>query len=291
MRTIFSASIAALALLLAACGGDGGARLSASTAQAGDGLVVMTFNIRYGTAKDGPDAWDARKDHLLETIRAQDPAILGVQEALDFQVRFLEAALPHHKRVGQGRDGGARGEHSALFVDERRCTIVEHGDFWLSETPERVASVGWDAALTRMCTWARVKEAGGGCEFMVWNTHFDHVGETARVRSAELVAARTKEHALPQLVLGDLNTGEASAALAALRVAGFVDTWRELHPDAGDAGTFHAFRGGREGEKIDYVLRSAGWRTIEAAILDKPGPSGRWPSDHHAVVARVAPRP
>lgn len=281
-----------LVLVASACGGAAVQEDRGTSARPDDGsFVAMTFNIRYGTADDGADAWDKRKDHLLRTILDAAPAVLGVQEALDFQVRFLEEGLPHHRRVGQGRDGGTRGEHACLYIDSRRMQIVDHGDFWLSETPEVAASVGWDAALTRMCTWARVKETGSGAEFMVWNMHFDHMGKTARLRSARLVAARAAAVRIPQLLLGDLNAGEADEPQVALRAAGFVDTWRELHPQASDAGTFHAFRGGTDGEKIDQVMRSAGWRTLDAAILDRPAANGRWPSDHHPVVARLVLAP
>ena len=52
-------------------------------------------------------------------------------------------------------------------------------------------------------------------------------------------------------------------------------------------GTFHAFGGKTDGDKIDYVLASAGLVTRRAAIRNAPGPNGRWPSDHHGVVATL----
>lgn len=247
----------------------------------------MTFNVRYGTANDGEDAWPKRRDEVAALIAANAPAILGVQEALAFQLEFLATHLPHHVRVGQGRDGGTRGEHAALFIDARRFAIATSGDFWLSETPEVAGSVGWDAALTRICTFAELREVGTDRTLWVWNAHFDHRGPTARARSAELLAARVRAHPGPHLLLGDYNCGEQSPALHTLRQAGLRDTWRDREPTTAAAGTFHAFRGGRRGEKIDYVLADAGLATQAATILDQPGPRGRWPSDHHAVVATL----
>jgi len=253
----------------------------------GGPLVAMSFNLRYGSADDGPDAWPLRRDDLLTRIREQAPTMLGVQEALDFQVEWLVRELPGHARIGQGREGGARGEHCALFLERARLEVLASGDFWLSERPDEVGSVGWDAALPRICTWARVRERATGREFTAWNAHFDHRGEVARERSGQLLASRILAFRGEHVVLGDFNCGEASPALRALAAAGLRDTFRDVPHGAGGVGTFHAFRGGLEGEKIDFVLATQGLRTASAAILAEPGARGRWPSDHHAVVAAL----
>jgi endonuclease/exonuclease/phosphatase family metal-dependent hydrolase len=121
----------------------------------------------------------------------------------------------------------------------------------------------------------------------VWNLHFDHRGAVARERSAELIAARVRARPGPHLVLGDTNCGEDSRPLAALRTVGLRDTYRDQHQTATVVGTFHGFRGGTAGAKIDYVLADAGLVTVAAGILAEPLASGRWPSDHHGVVAEV----
>lgn len=279
-RARLGAGLAAL-LLAAACGAP---QESAATAPDAP-FRVLTFNVRYGTADDGPDAWPLRQERLARAILDAAPEILGVQEALDFQVAWLEKLLPQHRRVGGGREADGGGEHAALFVDARRFDVLDAGDFWLSETPDLRGSVGWDAALPRIVTWARLRVRASGRELTVWNAHFDHRGATARLRSAELIAARVGAAAGPQLVLGDFNAGEASAPLAALRAAGLRDTFREAHPAAAAAGTFHGFAGGTAGDKIDFVLAGAGLRTFDAAILSAAAADGRWPSDHHPVFA------
>src|SRR3712207_6150887 len=48
-------------------------------------LRVMSFNVRYGDADDGNDAWKFRRDLVARTIRRFDPDLLGVQEALNLQ--------------------------------------------------------------------------------------------------------------------------------------------------------------------------------------------------------------
>lgn len=268
-----------LAVLTACVAAPHGAPLPSFTA--------MSFNIRYGSANDGQDAWPRRRDDLAALVVAQAPEILGVQEALGFQLEFLAERLPHHTRLGQGRDGGDRGEYAALFVDRRRFVVLESGDFWLSPTPEVPASVGWDAALTRICTFAHLRDLRSERSLWVWNTHFDHQGARARAKSAALLGERLRAEPGPHLVLGDFNAGENSAPLDTLRDCGLRDTFRDVAPDASEVGTFHAFRGGRRGAKIDYVMVDRGLATEHAEILDQPGARGRWPSDHHAVIARL----
>lgn len=284
------ANIAAVVLfaVLAACmGGTSSTRTHADTVRDAE-FVVMTFNIRYGTADDGDDAWPHRSEHVLDVIHATAPAILGVQEALDFQIDWLAAGLPGYVRLGQGREGGSRGEHASLFVESARFEVLSSGDFWLSEQPDVEASVGWDAALTRLCTWARLRAVDSGREMTVWNTHFDHRGAQARVRSAELIAQRVRATEGPNIVLGDLNAGETSAPLDRLTAAGLRDSFRALHPDRRDVGTFHAFRGGLDGDKIDHILATPELTPLAAEILSAPASNGRWPSDHHPVTATFA---
>src|SRR5437667_447338 len=69
-------------------------------------LPLMCFNVRYGSADDGPNRWEYRKDLAAAAIRRFDPDLLGVQEALRFQADALREALPDYGFVGAGRDDG-----------------------------------------------------------------------------------------------------------------------------------------------------------------------------------------
>lgn len=251
-------------------------------------LRVATFNIRYAAARerDARDQWMQRRGHVLETIEALDLDVLCVQEALHGQMEFLREGLGDHVAVGQGREGGERGEYAAIFYRSDRFQELGRGNFWLSETPEEVASVGWDAALTRMVTWVELEDRVSGRAFRVWCTHFDHRGKVARLRSAELLGARVAASALPDLVLGDLNAGESSPVLAALAAEGLRDTFRDAHPDETEVGTFGGWVGRTGGAKIDHVLADDGFDTV-AASIDRRQFDGRDPSDHFPVLAVV----
>ncbi len=256
-------------------------------------LRVMSFNIRYGTAGDGENRWENRRDFLVETIRRFDPDLLGTQETLAFQADFLGTQLPGYTRVGAGRDDGKdKGEQVTIFFRTARFEKIAAGHFWLSETPERPGSRSWDAAITRMVTWAKLRDRQCDRAFLWLNTHFDHQGAQARAESAKLIRRWLAEHhsRLPVVITGDFNCTEDSpphrlllgAADDALKL---TDAYRHAHlARQPDEATFHAFTGKRDGSRIDWILCSPDFTPVEAAI-DRSSRNGRYPSDHFPVTA------
>lgn len=250
---------------------------------------ALTFNVRYGTAPDGDNAWDKRKDLVLQVLAEERADVVAVQEALAFQLDFVLEKLPRYRASGAFRRGGREDEWTGILLDQERFDVEKEGQFWLSETPDKVGSVGWDAALPRLCAWVVVKERSGGDRFAVFATHLDHAGGKARAESMRLILARARAIApgLPALLLGDLNAGEDAPPLHLARAAGFVDSFRVAHPDAQECGTFHGFQGGGGGAKIDYVLCSAEWRVADAGIV-RTEAQGRYSSDHYPVRALLS---
>jgi endonuclease/exonuclease/phosphatase family metal-dependent hydrolase len=253
----------------------------------------MSFNIRYGTANDGPDAWPHRRAQLIGLLAREAPDVIGTQEALRFQLDEIRAALPHYGAVGVGRDDGREaGEYAAILFDTRRLELVAGGTFWLSDTPAVPGSATWGNRVTRICTWARLRERATGRGVAVYNVHLDHESQPARERGVALVLERIRARAdgrpagEPVLLLGDFNAGEANPAVARVRAAGFRDAFRVRHPAEPLAGTFNAFRGDSTGDKIDYVFVPADAAVLHAAIL-RDQEAGRFPSDHFPVTARL----
>ncbi len=250
-------------------------------------LRVASFNIRYGTADDGGNRWERRGEIVIETIRGLDADLLGLQEALDFQVEELSQAFPRYHVLGLGREAGGRGEQTTLMLDAERFRVVRSDTFWLSETPAVVASKGWDAALPRICTWAVLFDSKSQREFLWMNSHFDHRGEVARAKSGALIHSKLAEFpGLPVVVTGDFNEGEDSPPLAALRGELLVDPFRVVQPGVAQVGTFNGFKGQRDGAKIDYVLCSSEWALHDASIHRREF-GGRFPSDHFPVTATL----
>jgi endonuclease/exonuclease/phosphatase family metal-dependent hydrolase len=257
---------------------------------------AMTFNIRYGTAEDGPNHWELRRELVFATLREQDYDFIGLQEALPFQIEEIARALPDHEVLYRTREADpSAGEACAVFYRADRWQLDDRlqGTFWLSETPEAPGSRSWDSSLPRIATWGLFSHREHGARIFVFNTHFDHRGQVARERSAELLRERAAAEAAgePLLVMGDFNAGETNPAIALLRQrskAGLelVDSFRLVRPDVAAVYTGNGWGSREEGEKIDAIFVPAGAEVLDAAIL-RPRFDGRTPSDHDPVTVAL----
>ena len=274
------------------------------TAKAGGPVKVMSFNIRYGSANDGPNSWPQRRELVADTIRSYGPDFLGTQEALANQVDYLRKQFTQYGCMAVYREKVPKtGEACALYYRRERWRLdpEQQGTFWLSEKPDVRGSKSWKTACTRIVTWGRfIEKTNDGGEqnkpraVYVYNTHFDHRSKLAREKSAEMIARRIAErrHKDPVVLMGDLNAGESSRPIEYLtgRVAGspfkLVDTFRVLHPEAENTGTFCAFKGRTSGAKIDYIFVLPGTKVLAARIVHD-NRDGRYPSDHFPVTASL----
>lgn len=251
-------------------------------------LDIMTFNIRYANQKDGADKWEFRKDDVVDLISNYNPQAFGIQEGLHKQVLFLQEHLPSYKMIGVGRDDGAsKGEYSSIFYDTSRLLLLEEGTFWLSPTPEKV-SVGWDAAMERICTYGLFEDKINGKKLFIYNTHFDHLGEQARINSAALILktiAKKNINDYPVVLMGDLNSrpGEAPIELisqhlkdpiASIDLYGPTGTWNEFDTTS------------KMDERIDYIFIK-GFEVTKYRHIDDRRTNGRMVSDHLPVLITI----
>lgn len=264
---------------------------------------VMSFNIRYGTADDGENRWERRKEFLAQTIAAFNPDLLGTQETLGFQRDYLAEKLAGYDGLGVGRDDGKeKGEMMALYYKKERFKKTDGGHFWLSETPDKVGSKSWDSSLPRMVTWVKLTDLKNPAAppLAFFNTHFDHRGTTARLESARLLRKKAAEigKGCSVVLTGDFNTSEKSEPYSALfakaqeQESPVVDTFRVKHPETTEAeGTFSNFKGDVvKGARIDWIGVSRDWEVVDANI-DRTAKDGRTPSDHFAVTAVLRRKP
>ena len=271
--------------------------LPAAPAVAGDAprtLDVMTFNLRYADTRP-PNAWAARRPRVLELLRRDTPDLIGTQEGLYPQLVDIDAGLPEHDWIGQGRDGGSHGEFMAVFYRRDRLVPLEYDHFWLSDTPGTVGSRSWGNRFSRMATWVRFRDRRSGCELYVVNTHFDHEVPAARANSAQLLLERVGrfEPGIPVVLLGDFNAPAVADPVYRRLVAddAFVDTWRAAGRAEPAFGTFHDFGGTAKAEggaRIDWILTRGAIATRSAGI-DTFARDGQYPSDHFPVTARIEP--
>lgn len=252
-------------------------------------IRVMSFNIRYGKARDGDNRWDLRKQLVAQTIRTFAPDLLGLQEIMPFQAEYLREQLPEYEYVGWSRSQNPDDEQCGILFRKSRFTSQESGQFWLSETPDVKASKSWDSSLPRVATWVVLSDRTTGRSLRLINTHFDHRGQTARREAAKLLANKTREANLPLIIAGDFNCAIASQPYQQLvnDQTELVDSYRARHPKAhAEEGTFNGFQGTRTGARIDWILHSRHFLTQEAEI-DTTHIGSRYPSDHFPVTAQL----
>ena len=268
--------------------------VGALPATATDSLKVMSFNIRYGAAKDGINKWENRKNLVLDTIKDSNPDLLGLQEVLGFQADFLKKNLTGYAFHGVGReDGKEKGEYVPLMYKTKRFVLERSGHFWFSETPDKPGSKSWDSSLPRMLSWVALRDLKNEEIFIFANAHYDHRGKVARLESAKLMRKQWEsvEGDVPLVITGDFNTTEDGKPYAVLvngpddASAKLIDSYRVIHPNRQpDEASFGGFKGVRKGSRIDWILHSEKFTTRNATI-NYSQENGRYPSDHYPIEA------
>ena len=246
--------------------------LVAITGQAQE-LYVGSYNIRYQNEQDNNNGngWERRMPVLCSQINFEHPDIFGTQEALIGQINDMLQQLRGYSFIGLGRDNGEHaGEHSAIFYDTNKLKLLDHGDFWLSETPEK-PGLGWDAACIRICTWGYFKDKKTKLKFYFFNLHMDHVGVVARREAAKLVVKRISMIAnkRPAILTGDFNVDQNDEIYKTFTNSNLLkDSYEHAHLRFAENGTFNSYDPELKTEsRIDHVFVSPRFEVERYGVL------------------------
>jgi endonuclease/exonuclease/phosphatase family metal-dependent hydrolase len=258
---------------------------------------IMSYNIRFGSAKDGKNNWTNRRPLLCRLLRMQYPDIIGTQEGLRFQLDEIRRDLSQYGEIGAGRDDGAKsGEYCAILYRTDRFVDAQSGTFWLSSTPEIPGSKSWGNRFPRICTWALLVDKSTRKGVYVYNLHLDNLSQESRRKGIELLESKIANHEreYPVVILGDFNVTEGNPVVRFLKGSGwgkpggrmaFIDAYRKIHPKS-FGGTFNFFRGIKFGPRIDYIFSSPD-ASVENAEIVKTGFNGCFPSDHFPLLVHL----
>ena len=256
-------------------------------------LHVMTYNIRRRLPHlnpRSPDRWVHRQPLLRRLLTVEQPALLGVQEALFDQAGFVRHALgEHYRSIGYGREANKGGEGCPIFYDSRRLRVLGWQQAALSDTPEVPGSTSWGNRVPRLVIGATFRDLATGTEFQAVNTHLDHRSRTSRLRSADELRRIVSASPLPTIMTGDFNTDADTDPYDALTDHGLLlDTWDTTEERLTEVWeTFLNYRPPRhQNKRIDWILVSPGI-TVRTAAINVTRYEGGWPSDHAAVQAVV----
>lgn len=254
-------------------------------------LTIGSYNLRYDTSQDVGNLWKDRAPVVANLLRFHDFDIFGTQEALKNQLDDVSRALPQYSRYGVGRnDGVDKGEHSAIFYKTDRFKLLDKGDFWLSQTPDK-PSLGWDATCcNRICSWVYLQDRKTKKKFYFFNVHFDHQGKVARQESSKLMLTKIREIAgkNPVILTGDFNGDHESSWYQTLANSGLLkDTYRLVeHPYANNA-SFNAF--GKQSDRtqiIDHIFITDHFQAKKWGVLTDTY-HGKFPSDHFPILVEL----
>lgn len=259
-------------------------------------MLVGTYNIRYKNDGDSlkGEEWSKRCQVMCDQLNFMSPDIFGAQEVLHVQLIDLLKGLDGYDYIGVGRDdGGQAGEYAAIFYKKDRLRLLDHGDFWISETPDR-PGLGWDAACVRICSWGRFSRqtATDDEAFYFFNLHMDHVGVVARREGAKLVVRKIREIAqgAPVIVTGDFNVDQTDEIYSIFTHSGLlVDSYEAARLRFAENGTFNSFDSSIYTQsRIDHVFVSPGARVDAYGMLT----SGYWvPNDASGELKKAANAP
>ena len=254
-------------------------------------ISVMTYNIKWDNTNDTVNNWNDRKEAMVDLLKHYQPNIIGMQEVVNGQLNYLVTNLLNFSSIGVGReDGKEKGEYSPILYDTKLLKVVKSSTFWLSDTPDKI-SVGWDAALERICTYALFEDLKTKKQFWVFNTHFDHIGVKAREKSAELIVSKIKDlnvNNLPVVLMGDLNLTPDETPILYLKDAltdGQSITEKTFY---GPTGTFNGFDQDRVlTNRIDYIFVDS-FNVLEYMHIDDRMENNKHISDHLPVLATIS---
>ena len=254
-----------------------------------DEIKVISYNVRYNNPNDGKDIWENRRSTIVNLIKNENPDFLGLQEVNHAQLLFLNSNLSNYSFVGVGRDDGkTKGEYSPIFYNNNLFDLIKSDTFWLSSTPDKI-SVGWDASMERICTYAVFRSKTNKKNIWVFNTHFDHIGMEAREKSADLIISVINKLTEPEdyvVLTGDFNLLDDSKTIMNLQ-SNFNDTNKNLEKTDKSYGTFNNFKLNFVSKsRIDYVFEK-NFKLINSRHIIVKTPEGRWASDHHPILAKL----
>ncbi|RZT91866.1 endonuclease/exonuclease/phosphatase family metal-dependent hydrolase [Ancylomarina subtilis] len=263
--------------------------LSLSHSVLGQSTKLMSFNIRYDNQWDIENNWMLRRDKITKLINRYQPSIVATQEALSNQVNFLDSTLSNYSYIGIGReDGKQKGEFCAIFYNPAKYKVIKQATFWLSETPD-IVSVGWDAALERICTYALFENINTKEQVYIFNAHFDHQGKVAQENSARLILKKIEainKEDLPVVLMGDLNVTPEEKTITILKEELTDAITLSSSPFYGPKGTFNAFKNEPVTSRIDYCFVK-NIKVLSYSHIDDRLDNNKHISDHYPVLVEI----
>lgn len=246
-------------------------------------MKVVTYNLRcVWDTVDGINNFIHRAGMVYEKILAEKPDLIGFQEMRAPHLQFLERVLPEYLFIGQGRDADLGGEGVYTAIKKDVFQLMTSDLFWLSPQKYQPGSRFEDQSdCPRTCVSTLLRHRESGCMIRLYNTHLDHISESARRKGMDCVLEQMKKDnegfRAEQILLGDFNAIPSEEAIV-LCSQFLTDVTADIEY------SFHAFGKKEKHAKIDYIFVSEKLlpcvKSVEAWKDEK---SGIYLSDHFPI--------
>lgn len=247
-----------------------------------DEIRVMSCNLRTISPTDfGKKSWFYRADLILKNIENNNPGIIGFQECTKWHYKYLVDTLKGFDSVITYRDKSTFSEGCPVFYRTDLYTLKDKGSFWLSETPEEM-SKDWGSACYRVCSYVILEQKSTKKDFVVFNTHLDHISDEARIKGIGVVIDKIKQFgSLPSMIMGDFNAVEDSETYRSV-TKNFIDAKYQTDNPTKQA-TYQNWGKSLDRECIDYLMISkTGIKAKTYKVVDSTY-DGVYPSDHFPI--------
>ncbi|MCL2772720.1 MAG: endonuclease/exonuclease/phosphatase family protein [Oscillospiraceae bacterium] len=268
-----------------------------------DSIRILTFNILYDYGDDFPYSWQSRRELVFSLLRFHAPDVFCLQEPLKNQVDDLANKFPDYDIYSVGcKDDEHEGQHMSIFYLKRKFDMLSFGRFGLSEKPDEMGYIGWDAKNPRIAVWVKLFHKDTKQSLYIASTHLDHIGEMARQQGALLLINEMRKIAndMPVLICGDFNANTDSQTYKNMIDGGFVDCSASPGIIKSDLPyTYHKFlldKGNDEIEKfkddnrvmkvIDHIFYKGDVKVLRHGTLSD-NYMGVYPSDHFPKVCDI----
>ena len=244
-----------------------------------DEIRVMSCNLRCVTPLDfGKKSWFYRADLIFRNIEKENPGIIGFQEATKMQYQYMCDTLSGYDSVITYRDQSVIAEGCPIFYRTDLYDLIDKGSFWLSETPD-VMSKDWNSACYRVCSYVILAEKASGKQFVVFNTHLDHISDEARINGIAVVLDKIEQFgSLPSMIMGDFNAAEGSQTYISA-TENFLDAKHQTE-NTMEYCTYEGFGEALDGKAIDHLMISKTGFAVASYKVVTDTYDGVYPSDH-----------
>ena len=243
----------------------------AQTFDGKDTFSVMTHNLKVG------DVPSDRIERAMTLIYKYMPDTLGVQEAKTEWMNALNDRLSdYYAIVGEGREGGTKGEYNAILYAKAKYNLIESGTKWLTDTPDEVSKLP-NSTYYRIFTWVLLEDKVTGERYLHVNTHLEG-GVSQMIQVKCLMIFLKQYNDVPIVLTGDMNAVITADEMKYIQDKGFA-----TKQDFSELDHLPLF--GRGYSVIDWIFVTKDCMTLTNYVTDDNYFNGDYASDHCSYFA------